>query len=201
MDIIHNIVNCLNENQGAITAIATVAISILAGLSFWQNRTLIKENKLLRKAGTEPKVVAYIKPNVSGSLDIDFILANIGRGPAFNVSFTFHFDEENVQENRIFFSNDPNRTAINVLPQDEQIKNYFGHGPSLISDPILKPFIVSVKYSNQAGKIVEEQYTLDISQYSDYNFSRSLKYRATEALEEIAKKVKKIANSKPQNRP
>ena len=194
MNII-NVINYLNENQGAITAIATVAIAVLAGLTFWQNRTLIKENRILRKAGTEPKVVAYIKPNVSGNLDIDFILANIGQGPAFNVSFTFHFDEENFIEKKILFSNDPNRTAINVLPQDEQIKNYFGHGPSLISDPILKPFIVIVKYSNQVEEEFNEQFTLDINQYSGYNFSHSQKYKSTKTLKQIENTLEQILKS------
>lgn len=185
------VINFLNENQGAITAIATVTIAILAWFSFRQNRILIKENRLLRKAGTEPKVVAYIKPDESGRSELEFILANIGRGPAFNVSFNFCFDKENLAEKEISFSDEPNRTAINILPQDERIITYFGYIPSLLSDPILKPFTVIVKYSNQAEEFIEEQYTLDISQYLGYNVSRSLKYRATKALEIIAENISK----------
>ena len=73
-----------------ITASATVAI---AGLTFF----LWYENRTLRKAGSSPELVAYLSPHPDGHGGIEFVLANVGRGPAFDVTFDLICDEEDFK--------------------------------------------------------------------------------------------------------
>ena len=53
------VIDWLNANAGLVTAIATAIIAVSAGITVWLTRNLARENRLLREAGTEPKVVAY----------------------------------------------------------------------------------------------------------------------------------------------
>ena len=55
-----NISNLLKANAGVVVAMATVAIAIMAYLTWRVTRKLAQENRLLRKAETEPKVIAYL---------------------------------------------------------------------------------------------------------------------------------------------
>lgn len=84
----------LNANAGAVSALAS-GVSAVAAIVLmittivyakftWQ---LTVENRLLRKAGTDPQVVGYaaINPRVFGA--IDFVIRNIGKGAARNVSY------------------------------------------------------------------------------------------------------------------
>lgn len=64
------------------TATATIVLAATTIVYAWHTWQLVKENRLLRKAGTDPQVVAFaiINPHVYGA--IDFVMANVGKGPA-----------------------------------------------------------------------------------------------------------------------
>ena len=50
----------LNSNHGLISAAATVVIAVFAIITAWLTKALANENRLMRKSGTEPKVVTYL---------------------------------------------------------------------------------------------------------------------------------------------
>jgi hypothetical protein len=79
--------NAVSGLASAVSAIATVVLAMTTIVYAWHTWQLAKENRLLRRAGTDPQVVAYatLNPRVFGA--IDFVIANIGKGPAQNVSF------------------------------------------------------------------------------------------------------------------
>src|SRR4051794_20647533 len=66
---------------------------------------LARENKVLRKAETSPRVVAYLALNPRAYGAIDFIVSNIGRGPATNVSYKI-----------IAGGDDLNAKGVRILP-------------------------------------------------------------------------------------
>ena len=82
--------NFLASHQAAITAIATIFIAVSAVVTTILTRKLARENELLRKAGTEPEVIAYLD---IGSHFINFVLANVGQGPAQKVRFSIESDD------------------------------------------------------------------------------------------------------------
>src|SRR3954453_22806885 len=84
----------LNANAGAAGAIASIVSALAAVVLMlttivyaWHTRQLSVENRLLRNAGTEPRVVGYaaINPYVYGGFD--FVIRNVGTGAARNVSY------------------------------------------------------------------------------------------------------------------
>lgn len=77
--------------SGGVQA-GTAAIVAFLTIFLWQ------ENKRLRKAGTEPEVVAYLIPDVRHLHILMLVIANVGRGAAWDVSLEFMGDLESLQK-------------------------------------------------------------------------------------------------------
>jgi hypothetical protein len=86
-DLAVSTLSFLNAYQGAITALATVILTLTTIVYAWHTSVLARENRLLRKAGTEPDVVAYLAQHPRHRTALEFVLGNVGRGPAYDVSF------------------------------------------------------------------------------------------------------------------
>jgi hypothetical protein len=63
MQYVTEFLNWTTTYQGAITALATAAIAATGLATVWLTATLVRESRLLRKAGTEPDVIAYLLPD------------------------------------------------------------------------------------------------------------------------------------------
>ena len=142
------VIDLLNANAGLVTAVATATIAVSAVFTVWLTRNLTKENRLLREAGTEPKVVAYLKLDPYRVNVVNFVLANVGQGPAKDVEFTFQADEGDFENHDVQIGNSSDRTLTTMLPQGERIETFFGAGLLLMTEPKLQPFTVSVRFQD-----------------------------------------------------
>lgn len=194
MSILNDLITLANTQQGAVTALATVVIAIAAIATTLLTFKLAKENRLLRKAGTEPQVVAYLTTNPRHSTVVDFVLANVGQGPACNVKFTFGAADGDFTTHNVQISNMADRKPIGILPQAEQISTFFGTGPDLFKTPRLKPFKVRVEYENINGKHRAGEYQLDVSQFDGLiTLGSPVEHEVAEALKKIEGHIKGLA--------
>src|ERR1044071_331602 len=115
------ILTTANNNANLVTAGATAVLAALTALLWFENRSL-------RKAGLAPEVVSYLARHPDGSGAIEFVLANVGRGPAFDVSFKFVANDEDFDAHDVALVNDSSRAPLGVLPQDEKMTALFGVG-------------------------------------------------------------------------
>lgn len=188
------------ENTATIlSAFATVAIAVLTML-------LWKENRLLRKAGSNPMVVAHFDIHPDGTGGVNMSLSNIGTGPALDVSFEIQANQENFNQYSIQLDVARKRAPMTLIAQEEKVSFLFGVSfnlfrpkntdqlESLGSKP-LDPFEVIVKW-RAVGREAwsQEKYVLDISQYAGLpgmmNKPPSLKI--VEELQGIKKQLSKI---------
>ena len=156
----------LNSNHGLISATATVVIALFAIVTAWLTKSLAYENRLMRKLGTEPKVVTYLTTDSQRPHAINFVLANVGRGPAQNVEFTIECDMNDFVAHNVssaFVSYSGGR-GTDLLPQGERIQSFFGVGPSLLASPPLRCFTVRLTYEDMDGKTHEISHQLDVAQ-------------------------------------
>ena len=123
--------NFLASYQTAITAIATLVIAMSAVVTTILTRKLARENELLRKAGTEPEVIAYLESGFRSGFT-NFVLSNVGRSPARNVKFRIQSDdprlsgdEESARQEGIFLRNIHGRTPISFIPPGESVRALF----------------------------------------------------------------------------
>lgn len=59
---------------------------------------------------------------------LNFVIANIGQGPAHKVSYVLEGDEEDLILHKVRLQNNKRRTAINILPQGEKVVSFFWDG-------------------------------------------------------------------------
>lgn len=155
------------ENNGLVIAVATVVIAISAVLTFFLTWALVRDNRLLRKAETEPEVVAYLAIHPFHYGFLNFVVANVGRGPARNVKFELDISKEELIEREILLKNSVDRKPISFLPQGEVFTVHFGEGERVHSDPRLPPFNVKIEYENLKGKQRDKTCLLDVAQFDD----------------------------------
>ena len=186
----------VDDGSALLTALATVAIAILTF-------QLANENRRLREAGTEPKVVAYISPHPDGNGGVNIVFANVGSGPALDFSFKFQCDWDDFKRHRVLVKDDAGRTAINVLPQGEKITAIFGVGFVLFGkvdneqiEP-LKKFQVELSYSDLNGKKRSNRSEIDIQQFAGLaGMSNRPALREIEAtLKKIERRFGVVANA------
>ncbi len=189
-------IDWLNSNANAVTAFSAGVTAFATGALAVLTWILAQENRKLRKAGTEPKVVAYLTTHPVGHNVINFVLANIGQGPALDVWFELIYDEEDFKAYGVRLQNNPERTAISALPQGEKIIAWFGMGHDLAgardqNKNWLKPFAVTTTYKDLDGKVRRETQSLDLSQFKGINWisATAPEYRIAEAIEKIEKKM------------
>ncbi|MDD3182965.1 MAG: hypothetical protein PHD48_09205 [Alphaproteobacteria bacterium] len=189
-------VNMINAFSALATSLATIA---LAGLTVF----LVQENRALRKAGTEPEVVAFLRPHPDGNGAIQFVIENIGKGTAFNVSFELIYDQEDFKSHDVLIENDQKRSLTSILPQDEKIIALLGIGYVLAGKAKdgtghpLKQFEVRLSYENSKGKKRSKSQALNLLQFSGLCgiFETPAKVKMATSLQEIEKHLAQMAKS------
>lgn len=129
----------------------------------WLTAILAKENKLLRKAGTEPQVVAYLSPHPRIVGPLQFILANVGQGPAFNIRFRIVVGGEDFASHEARLV--PPKIPLTVLPQGERYDTFFGMGWDMFKEPRLLPFSVEVSYRDLRKHEHVDTFQIDVGQF------------------------------------
>ena len=155
----------ITKYDGAVIAVATVIIAISTAYTVRLTSALVRENRLLRKAETEPEVVAYLAIHPLHLTLLNFVLANVGRGPARNVKFELDVDEKELNSREILLKNSIDRKPISLIPQGEVITAYFGNGRHVTKEPRLPPFNVNIEYEDLEGRQQCRTYLLDVGQF------------------------------------
>ena len=157
----------LSDLATVVSGFSTVAIAILTVL-------LYRENRLLRKAGSEPKLVAYFEPHPDGTGGLNIAISNVGTGPAKNVCFQVIGDPKEFPKYNLILDCSVKRGPITFIPQGEKISIFFAVGHQLFNpnDSELKiplpPFSIQIEWTSlQEDKVNKESYLLDVRPYAD----------------------------------
>jgi hypothetical protein len=180
-------------NAPVIIAVASVAstftaivvmFATLVGVSI--NRRLANENRALHKAGSEPRVVGYaiINPNVYGA--IDFVIRNIGKGAARNISYKIVSGGDDLEAKKVHLPRMGVPYAF--LPQDEQLSTFMGMGWDLLASPEIAPFEIEIDYEDLSGGKHTGRWKIDGAQFG------GLHRVGKPPDEEIAENIKKIVD-------
>ena len=141
---------------------------VVAFLTF----TLVRENKLLRKAGNSPRVVAHFEFHPDGNGGLNLALSNVGTGPAFDVLFSFEKDDRDFKNYSIVVDYAQERPPMTMVEQGGKVSFLFAVGYQLFrpNDPNiskrLKPFVVKVNWRAADTTPFSATYQLDVAAYS-----------------------------------
>lgn len=187
----HDFIAWLNANSGAISvlasivaALATVVLMATTIVYAWHTWQLAKENRLLRKAGTDPQVVAYASLNPRAWGAIEFVISNLGKGAARNVTFKIVSGGEDFDRKKVRLPHAGVRFSF--LPQGDQISTMLGMGFDLLAEPSLAPFKVEVQYEDMKELKYCDSFDINVSAFE------GLVRLGNPAEDEIADALKKI---------
>lgn len=156
----------LNANHGFVSAVAAVFIALFAFITVGLTWALARENRLIRKSGTEPKVVAYLVTDSHRPQAINFVLANVGRGTAKNVEFTIEADMCDFKDHEVsdVFRDRSGGRGTDLLPQGERIQSFFGMAQLLLRPTPLRCFTVHLTWEDLNDRTQKSQNQLDVAQ-------------------------------------
>lgn len=186
METLKAALELIKQYDEALLVLLTTGI-LLSGIgSLFVAGYLVRENRILRKAGTEPDVVAYLLPDRRHVTIVRLHIKNIGRGSATEIAFEVGGDHDSFREAKLELPLVRGRTPISVLPPDDEISLFFGMGHQLLADPKLGPVPLEIAYKNAAGKEYRKSVTLDISQFEGFHWV------GKRAEDEVADTLKKM---------
>lgn len=182
----------LDDIATILSGFSTVVIALLT-IFLW------RENRLLRKAGSEPNLVAYFEQHPDGTGGLNITIANIGTGPARNVYFQFLGKSENFTKYDLILDCTIKRGPITLIPQGEKISILFAIGYQLFkpkgsdsSEP-MAPFSVRLEWSSLGGgKSKCEDYVLDVKPYADLPgfINKPYLLKIVDSVDDVGKSVR-----------
>lgn len=189
------------EQSASISAWATVVVALFSIVTVVVSLLVVRENRLLREAGNCPEIVPYLAPHPDGHGGVNFILANVGTGPALEVKFRFDYNEVDFKDHDVHLNNDDARQPFTLIKQGETREMLFGVGYVLygnggVKQPPLKPFGVVVAYKNLAGRRrVGKLTNIDIRQFHGLAgiTTKPAQREIAEALTRISSALEQIA--------
>lgn len=196
MEDIASVLKLLNDNSAAVQAVSAVAVAFLTYF-------LASDNRRLRRATTDPEVVVYLAPHPDGHGGVNFVLANVGQGPALDVNFDIRCDESDFEHHSVMLRNSTERTPLTVLPPGERIGSLFGVGYVLFSNQRdgdgvpLRPFQVSLSYKDIRGRRYGSSHSIDIRQFAGLSglLAKPPQIKIAESLSKIEKHLGRLARN------
>jgi hypothetical protein len=116
---------------------------------------------------------------------LDFVVANVGRGPAKNVSYKIVSGGDDLKSKGVRLLSADVKFAY--LLAGHQLSWSMGMGFNLLANPRLEPFEVEVSYENLRGDVTTARHMIDVSQFD------GMGRLGQEPEELIAEHLKKIA--------
>jgi hypothetical protein len=168
----------------AVSAFSALIVMIATIVNVAINRRLAKDNRALNKAGNAPRIVGYATINPHVYAAIDFVIRNIGKGAARNISYRVISGGDDLELKGVRLPRMD--VQYSFLPQDEQFSTFMGMGWDLLKEPEIKPFEIEITYEDLGGGKHSGRYTVNAAQFG------GLHRLGTPPDEEIAEYIKKI---------
>lgn len=153
---------------------ATAVIAGAALVSLWVTWRLSEDNRALRRAATEPNVVAYL--DVAAGYygpgqyqaretytDIVVAFANVGESSARNVAASSNSDLHELADSH---ATAPNGEIVNLLPPGQTHHYRLGLLDMLVEPHPMNPFDMEVVWQDLEGNEYQKKYELDVSQFA-----------------------------------
>ena len=151
-----------------VTAAATFLIAVSAITTAWLTRQLANENRLVRQATSMPKVVAYFASDPRDRRFINFVLENVGLGPAQDVSFSLDADVDDLKAHHVAtgFTRTTSNTGADLIPPGGHIHSLFGHDIELLGEHPLETFSVHLNYKDLQGRRYQNTSEMDVTHFN-----------------------------------
>lgn len=140
----------LNENSGAVTAIATIVLVAITAWYAITTKGLLLETRASRLSAGEPRVVAYLRIHEVHSMIVQLCVANLSGAAAMQVTGTITKltewpDRFDLQDSKIL-------RDLSFLRPNEVIKLDLGVGTDLLREKEAAQFSIEISYKGLDGR-------------------------------------------------
>lgn len=185
----------------AVTAIATALLVVGAGAAAWfargQVRFAAQELQSITETWREENrayVIAEFDPSEASPKLVDFVVRNVGRTPAFDVTITWNQrpDVSRPVPDRPFADIRMFREPIAMLPPGREHRVFFDSHLERKSPELPNSYVVTVSYRDRWGEQQSHDYPLDFDarKGGTYINVKGI-HEAAKALETLSELVKK----------
>ena len=189
-----NLLNFLNQNSGAFAVIFSAAVALATIVYAMLTRRLVAETKRMREAQTEPKVSISVQPSEGYIMLIDMTIQNIGLGPAYDLTFLVDPDFE-CRKDKYLSELSLMANGIKYLAPGQKIRFHLTNMFQDFAEKMETPFKIQVEYRNSLDTILQDTYSVDLSQFEGLiQTSRPPLYKMSEDIEKIRKSLEKLAS-------
>lgn len=185
--ILSTMIDFLNDNGGAVTALATVALLLVTGWYAWTTRALLREARQSRLMASEPRVVAYLRAHEVHQNIVQLCIANLSSAAAVGVSASVR--KVTDWPERIDFGDSKVLRDISFLRPHEVLKFDLGMGPDLFRDDEPAVFQASISFEGLDGREFSFESTLKVESVAGFASWRIY------GIDDVARRLEDIAKS------
>jgi hypothetical protein len=188
--------NTASAIASLVTAAATIVLMLTTIVYAVLTGILAKETRRLRHAGTEPDVVAFLRPHPVHLVVIDLVVVNVGQGPARDVEIEFEANAADFAAHAVRYAAGVRRKIMAVMPQDERYVQVFGFGEELHKGGQLKDFTLHVHFKDTKGNTRRNSASISIQDFEGHGaLGEPPDYRIAKAMERVANQIEGWSSS------
>lgn len=178
------VIDWVNNNAGILNLLIAAMVAVATVVTTWLNQRLVRETASLRQAETDPDIALDIEPRRFQSSFFDVVIRNVGRGPAYNLSFVLDKYWAG-RPGSPFYEMALFRDGLTYLAPDQELRSFVGTYRDLDHGQLT----ITVTYFGKAGtkQTFMERFTIDVGQFEGtLEVGAPPERKATRALERIA---------------
>lgn len=179
-------IDFLNDNAGAVTALATVALLLVTGWYAYTTWALLHEAKQSRLLAGEPRVVAYLRPHEVHSNIVQLLISNLSAAPAVRV--TAKIDKTTGWPATFDLENSKILRDLAFVRPHEVMKLDLGFGPDLFNEEMGAVFQIRIDFAG----LDERAYVFEDTLSVDSVLGPSWKIYG---LDDVARRLKEISDT------
>lgn len=180
-------VESLNANAGAVTALVTLALLLVTGFYAWTTFDLLKEARQSRLQASEPRVVAYFRVNEVHSNIVQMHIANLSGAAATDV--TAAIEKITSWPSRFSLENSKILRDLRFMRPHEVLKFDVGMGDELFEDGVPAEFQATISYSSLDGRSFVFSDRLRVESVDGFSHFRIY------SMDDVARRLQEISDA------
>ena len=182
----------LNTNSGAFSVIFAGLVAIATIVYALLTRNLVRETIKMRESQTEPNISVGVQPREEWISFIDFVVQNIGLGPAYDIKFEIQYEGDSEAKkvlSQVYFL----KNGVNYLSPSQKIQFFLLSLAENYEENIATSFKIQVFYKNHIGKRYNKEYIIDFSEFEGlYQLGEPPLYKISTNIEKIKTDINKL---------
>ena len=179
----------LDDFSAFVLQLPTVAVALVSLLVAFNAFT---EQRRMRQAGTDPVLIAHLRPDDFQPMLVHLVITNVGAGAAMNVKFSVSRPAGGSRRGQVITDILGVEREVAVILQGDAVKYALGIGHELLRDPPLSPISVHLEYFDIEAEQYTSEHRVDVQELRDRPASEPPATKAARELETLRQAVQRI---------